>query len=454
MVYSTPRRDGLRPCPVRSPRKESPDGSHLDCAGARPRSDRLQRCCGPRRCAAGVSPILFAPSEAASAAERLAPLSIDLLDPLPYRRTRANLVEQFAYRYGRTYDAYLATEPGGELFWSRDGRGVVSFARVGRYLHIGGGLLADDAAKPQLLVELVEYAARRKLSLSFYNIPAEDLWLFRRHRFQVTKWGEEALVPLAGQSWTGKAFEWVRRQTNYCRRQGLTFGECRRTGMAAHEWASLMREMAEVAGASPDDKPQADHLRFMQGSFDPRHLGRKRIFVARSQAGAGRLEGFFDLQSGADGKLWVLEVYRHRPDAVRGTVAFLMHQAMQQLAAEGVELASLCLVPGLNLADPLAGDSPLLRRSMVWGTRYFSFIFDAAGLYHFKSRFRPQFESRYVCVFPQVTLGSALAFVGLLSVLKLDARKSLRIALERLKKLTQRSRLARQGAAAVDAAAG
>ena len=68
-------------------------------------------------------------------------------------------MEQFAFRHGRSYDAYLATEPGRELFWSRDGRGVVAFARVGRYLHVGGGLLADDTGKPQLLAELVEHAA-------------------------------------------------------------------------------------------------------------------------------------------------------------------------------------------------------------------------------------------------------------------------------------------------------
>jgi phosphatidylglycerol lysyltransferase len=88
---------------------------------------------------------------------------------------------------------------------------------------------------------------------------------------------------------------------------------------------------------------------------------------------------------------------------------------------------------------------------MVWGTRYFSFLFDAAGLYHFKSRFRPQFESRYVCVFPKVTLGSALAFVGLLDVLKLDLRKSLRIAADRLRKWAMRSTLANRQSASVSA---
>ena len=30
-------------------------------------------------------------------------------------------------------------------------------------------------------------------------------------------------------------------------------------------------------------------------------------------------------------------------------------------------------------------------------SQYFSFIFDVAGLYHFKSRFRPRFEDRFIC---------------------------------------------------------
>jgi hypothetical protein len=50
----------------------------------------------------------------------VAPLSIGALDPRAYRRTTADRVEQFAFRSGRSYDAYLANEPDRELFWSRD----------------------------------------------------------------------------------------------------------------------------------------------------------------------------------------------------------------------------------------------------------------------------------------------------------------------------------------------
>ena len=92
-------------------------------------------------------------------------------------------------------------------------------------------------------------------------------------------------------------------------------------------------------------------------------------------------------------------------------------------------------MPGLN-CQAIEGDSPLLRRAMGVGTGYFSFLFDTAGLYHFKSRFRPQFESRYVCAAREMTLGSAIGFVGLLNVLKLDLGKTLRIAAGHLKKWT------------------
>src|SRR5438270_10353544 len=102
--------------------------------------------------------------------------------------TDAGLLEEYAYRFGRSYDSYLATEPGRQCFWSRDRQGVVAFIRIGKYLKISGGLLAPDEHKADLLRQLVQYADRRKLFLSFYNIADDELPLFRACGFQVTKW--------------------------------------------------------------------------------------------------------------------------------------------------------------------------------------------------------------------------------------------------------------------------
>ena len=91
---------------------------------------------------------------------------------------------------------------------------------------------------------------------------------------------------------------------------------------------------------------------------------------------------------------------------MRGTISFLMHQTMQVLQSEGVRHVSLCLVPGMGCNQPRPGDSALARWGFVLAARYLGFLFDTAGMYHFKSRFRPRFESRYICVRPKITLGS------------------------------------------------
>ena len=56
-------------------------------------------------------------------------------------------------------------------------------------------------------------------------------------------------------------------------------------------------------------------------------------------------------------------------------------------------------------------------------SRYFGFIFDVAGMYHFKSRFRPRFEDRFICACPAMTLGAAISFVRVCGALRLDAVK-------------------------------
>ncbi len=60
-----------------------------------------------------------------------------------------------------------------------------------------------------------------------------------------------------------------------------------------------------------------------------------------------------------------------------------------RMKAEGIESVSLCLIPGLGCEEGLPGDSALIRRALCFGKRHLNFVFDFAGLYHFKSRFRP-----------------------------------------------------------------
>ena len=296
--------------------------------------------------------------------------------------------------------------------------------------------------------QFVDHAVSHGDTPAFFNICEDQLPLFRKFGFQATKWGEEAIVDLRGCTWSGKRYEWVRRQTNYCRRQGLEFLELRRGEFSASMWAEIAAELTWVSGMFLAGKPQSREMPFLQAGFDPWRLGRKRLFLARNR-GLGRVEGFLACNP-CSGRTWVMETCRQGPDAVRGTAAFLMHQAMRQFQAEGSLCASLCLLPGLRCGDPSPGDSVLVRWGLAIGTGKYCPAFETAGAYHFKSRFRPQFESRYLCVRPRMTLGAAVAFVRLLGVLRLDPGRLVGLVWERWRKRASRATLTtfRRGALA------
>ena len=271
----------------------------------------------------------------------------------------------------------------------------------------------------------MEYARKQRLFVSFYNLLAEDLPLFAEHGFQLTKWGEEAVIDLADATWQGKAFEWLRRQSNYCRRHGLIVTEYCPELFSDEEDARLLTEMYEVASQPLESRPQRGDVRFVEGDFDPLRLGRKRLFLARSLG--GRIEALLVCNPAEDGNLWAFELYRHRHDAVRGTMAFLMHQVLQLLQEEGVERVSMCLIPGQGCGTPRQGDSLMTRWGLFIGSRYCSFLFDSAGVAYFKSRFRPRYEDRFIGVWPRQTIGSAWAFIRVLGVLDIDIAKTCRL---------------------------
>lgn len=278
-------------------------------------------------------------------------------------------LEHFVFEHGRAFDSYLATEPGRRHFVSSQRRGLVSYVGLGKHVLVGGGLIAPDAHRDELLGQFVEHAAGRRLRLAFHNVADDELPLFRRHGFQVTKWGEEPVVDLAPLTWAGGPFEWIRRQVNHCRRQGLVAAEVRHGEPDHDAWSGTFAEVLDVATESLARKAQAEPIRFFEGRIDDHGLGRRRLFVARSGHGAGRVEGFLVCNPMLGGARWSTELYRHRLDSIRGTIPFLFHHAMERLRDEGVDRMDLCLDLGRGLDEPLSGDSVLLRAGLKLLTR-------------------------------------------------------------------------------------
>ena len=270
-------------------------------------------------------------------------------------------------------------------------------------------------------------------------MPEHDLPLFDRYAFQSTKIGEDALIDLRHCTWEGKAYEWVRRQTNYCQRQGLVCQEIGGPAITIGPWAHRISELADISKQFLDRTPHGHTMRYFVSQFNPDRLYRRRVFAAIAGGGAGRVDGFIVCTPYRDGAAWAIEMYRSRQDAVRGTVPFLMRRAMQIFKDEGVEEVSLCLMPSAHRDKRRPGDSWLIHK-YIWIThRYLNFILDTQGIYHFKTRFRPRCENFYCSVWPKASLRPLHAMLSLWGTLKFSPWKAMGRGIRRLRIHRQRA---------------
>lgn len=343
-------------------------------------------------------------------------------------------LEDMAYRYGRSYDSYLVMELDRKYFWSSGGRAVLGFVMQGVHAVVIGGLIGPDAAIEILLTEFMDHCRRHGLTACFGLVPEHDLPLFDRYGFQSTKIGEDALIDLRQCTWQGKDYEWVRRQTNYCQRQGLVCQEI--TASHGHHHIS---ELSDISEQFLDRTPHGHTIRYFVSRFNPERLYRRRMFAAIADNGAGRVEGFVVCTPYRDGSAWAVEMYRSRQDAVRGTVPFLIHRVMQIFKDEGVEDVSLCLMPSVHCEQRRPGDNWLIHTYIRITHRYLNFILDTPGIYHFKTRFRPRCESRYCCVWPKASLRPLHAMLTVWGMLRFSPWRAMCRGIRRLRIRRQRS---------------
>jgi len=320
-------------------------------------------------------------------------------------------VEQLAFDHGTSADSYFATEPDGHVLLSACQTVAASVMKNLRYWHVPGGILTAKEHRPGAVSWIKELAKAHKVTIAVYNVSPEDVPLFEQEKFEINKFGEEPVLDLGNITWKGKDFEWVRRQRNYCERQGVVCREVLPDAEHPEQWEAIQKELWGILRADLKGRPYPRPLRVLEGQFEPHNLHRRRLFVAESIE-AGRIEAFTVCNPMQGGKGWAFENYRRRPDAVRGVIPYLMQSTINRVQEEGANRISFCLVPGKNVAEQEVGKSNwLVRRALNMWYYNLNALFNAQGQDYFKQRFRPRFVERYICVTPSSSLRSVTSFV-------------------------------------------
>lgn len=300
-------------------------------------------------------------------------------------------LDSWVRQYGTSSSSYVLLEGPKSYFTSPGVDGFLAYQVSG-----GVALIAGDpvCAPHQARRFIRDFVAAMMRPVGAYQVSPSMLEAFREEGFADVQIGKEAVFDLHRFTLAGGKMELVRAATNKARREGLVVIEHH---PFARDAKSVNDELREISAAWLKCKGSQE-LGFVLGSLGLDHPSAKRYFIARSESGTGRIEGFIVCEPIYGRSGYYLDVTRRRLDAVRGTMELLTAEILRLLREEGCAMASMGLAPLALLDDPDLLDHPVLARLMRFVYERVNINYDFKLLYRYKAKYHPHtWEPRYFC---------------------------------------------------------
>lgn len=286
---------------------------------------------------------------------------------------------------GQVAEAHIVSLGDKQVLWSSDGEGFLMYARQGRHL-VG---LFDPVAPASLWPELIRLFARHAEGQActpvFYQMSPAFTEVASRQGMRAFKLGELAEVRLRNFSMAGKDWASLRRAINRAERDGLQFEM-----VSPEEIAPLVPELKAVSDSWLAMNKAAEK-RFSLGRFTRDYLCAHPLGLIRFE---GRIVAFVNVMTAGENAF--IDLMRFEPGVHRGVMDLLMVRVIEELQSQGYNRLNLGMAPLAGLRS--GPDATLWDRAGCFvfktGNRFYNFH----GLLAFKSKFDPEWTSRYLVV--------------------------------------------------------
>jgi hypothetical protein len=219
--------------------------------------------------------------------------------------------------------------------------------------------------------------------------------------------GHSARIDLAGYKLPGKVRNLAKRSAADVRTEEVALSE------------ETTQRFTQLEAALRDPlAPRIEHV------YRTRFEHAQRAFAAR--AGGGKWVGAVTLTRYGAGR-WHIEQLARHPQSPPGTMEQLLAAVIAQLQAEGGESLNLGEVPlvypehdGVVVgAHRFTFRDRLLQRAAPLLSRLAAKHYGVRGLLQFKNKFQPQWEERYFCGYPSLSLWDLFCLVRACGIMSL-----------------------------------
>jgi phosphatidylglycerol lysyltransferase len=292
------------------------------------------------------------------------------------------------------------------LLFSDDASAFVMYQIAGRSWIALGDPVGPAARSEELVWRFRELSDRHDAWAVFYQARGESLAQYVDLGLAAFKLGEEGRVPLADFSLEGSSRSELRQDHRRALRDGASFEIVLAAAVPA-----LLPSLRRVSDAWLEDKATAEK-HFSVGAFVPQYLQQFDIAVVRR---AGEIVAFANLWAAGAKRELSVDLMRFGADAPRNAMDFLFVELMLWARAQGYEWFNLGMAPLAGLEQhPLA---PAWHRVGNFVFRHGEHFYNFEGLRHYKSKFRPVWEPRYLVApggiaLPRILLDASALIAG------------------------------------------
>jgi phosphatidylglycerol lysyltransferase len=313
------------------------------------------------------------------------------------RRQARQIIDQ----YGQSSLARLALLPDKAYYFSPSQQSVIAYVAKGRAAIALGDPIGPELDRLETLRCFQLFCAQNDWFPAFYEAVPDQLPLYKSLGYHWVQIGEEAVVDLSCFSLKGKAYQDFRTAINKMTRAGYQFQV-----YAPPIDDSLMQQLKPVSDEWLAMK-QGSEKQFSISWFDPHHL--QECFVAVIYNPNGKIVAFSNLLSGYNRSEVTVDLMRYRQGLEKGMMDFLFASMLLHFQAHGYDTFNFSLSPLAGVGS--SPDARKVEKGLNYFFKHLNQFYNFKGLHHFKEKFQPTWEARYL-VYPSFTVLPDIA-VGL-----------------------------------------
>ena len=219
----------------------------------------------------------------------------------------------------------------------------------------------------------------------FYEVGHENVHLYLDLGLNLLKLGEEARVSLHTFSLEGRARKGLRYTQKKLEKKGFIFEV-----IPPERVSSLLPELKGIS----DDWLAEKNTRekgFSLGFFEAKYLKRFPVGIVYKD---GKIIAFANIWQGAGKEELSIDLMRYLPGAPHGIMEYLFVELMLWGKQEEYQWFNLGMAPLSGIQDHAL--APLWNRLGAFVFRYGEHFYNLKGLRHYKEKFDPEWEPRYL----------------------------------------------------------